>query len=542
LSPLPQLPALARRCPGFALLWLELTASFICGLGVLQGAEGGPSLPPLTRSSPYSATTLIVFNRAVPDSESLARYYAAARQIPSRNLIGLNCSTEEQITHQQFQETIAEPLRKILLDAGWWTPSRDPKSGKQALFSKFHFLTLIHGVPLRIADDSGRAPASEPLESTGASVDSELATLGMPITSLKGPLANPYRDSDRPFHTADLAMQLVGRIDAPSLNRCREMIDEAIRTESQGLWGQAYIDLDDRQPPLGNDWLRAAANSWRKLGIPVTVDSQPGTFPTNYPMRDPILYFGWQAEQLNGPFLNPAFKFQPGAIACHINSFNASTIRSTTRNWVGPLLARGAAAVLGTVDEPYLQLSHNLGVFSDRLAAGFTFLESAYIASPSISWMNVAIGDPLYRPFSPTATPLDPSQFAKDAWTPYKILRLAYERWGEDQPLPVGGLFYKLEMASAKTEFPEIVEHLALAAIETGDFDDAQIQFLRAKAAYPEPKDKLRMDLHIGSMQWGQNDRLSALQTFRQAADDFVDLTESRAAKELMERISKPAS
>lgn len=502
-------------------------------------AEGDPSVPPLTKESPYSATTLVVFNSKVPDSEALARYYAAARLIPAHNLIGLECSADEVIPRTEFSQTIAGPLRKKLLDTGWWMPERDPESGGQILRSKFHILVLMQGLPLKIADDSGRAPNSEPLESTAASVDSELATLGMSGSSIKGHLPNPYRNSNIPFHTAGLAMQLVGRIDAPSLNRCRAMIDDAIFAETQGLWGQAYIDLDERQP-LGNDWLRTAASAWRKLGIPVTVDTQQETFPANYPMRDPILYFGWQAEQINGPFLNPTFKFQRGAIACHINSFNAATLRSATRNWAGPLLAHGAAAVLGTVDDPYLQLSHNVGTFSDRLSRGFTFIESAYASAESISWMNVAVGDPLYRPFPPATGPLDVSQFARDQWTPYKILRLAYERWGANQPLPTGDLFYKLEMASAKTEFPEIVEHLALAAVESGQFDDARIQFLRAKNSYPDPRDRLRMDLHIGAMQWSQNDRLSALQTFRQAAEDFASLSEARAAQELMERVAKP--
>ncbi len=522
---------------GFALAACLLTF-FGSATAFAQDAPAS-SQPPLTKASLYSPTTLVIFNRTVPDSESLACYYAAARQIPARNLIPLDCSSDEEITRTQYHETIAEPLRKTFLNEGWWMPHRDLSTGAQSLRSEFHILALMHGIPLRIKDDSGRAPDSEPLSGNGASVDSELATLGRPGTTLKGPIPNPYHRSESAFHAAQLPMQLVGRIDAPSLNRCRAMIDEAILAETNGLWGQAYIDLDERQP-LGNDWLRAAADAWRKLGIPVTVDVQPGTFPSNYPMRDPILYFGWHAEQVNGPFLNPAFKFQPGAVACHIHSLNATTVRSTTRNWAGPLLARGAAAVLGTVDEPYLQLSHDLGIFSDRLSSGLTFIESAYASTDSLSWMTVAVGDPLYCPFPAPRRALDTAQFANDQWTPYKILRLAYERWGESKPLPVSGLFYKLEMASAKKEFPELMEHLALAAIEQGDVEDARVQFLRAKTAYQDPRDKLRMVLHIGSMEWGANERLAALQTFRGAADEFADLSEAKAARELVERVSKP--
>lgn len=521
------------------LLLPVLTSLAAAALSPAQNPSS-PSTPPLTKASLYSPTTLVVFNRSVPDSESLARYYIAARQIPARNLIPLDCPSEETITRARYLQTIAEPLRQKFLDEGWWMPERDPATGRQSLRSEFHILALMHGLPLRIADDSDRPPDSEPLSGTGASLDSELAILGRP-SQPKGPVPNPYHRSDAPFHTAKMPMQLVGRIDAPSLNRCRAMIDEAILAETQGLWGQAYIDLDERQP-IGNDWLRAAADAWRKLGIPVTVNLQPDSFPGNYPMRDPILYFGWHEPQVNGPFLNPAFKFQPGAVACHIHSKNAATLRSTTQNWAGPLLARGAAAVLGTIDEPYLQLSHDVGLFSDRLSRGFTFIESAFASTDSLSWMTVAVGDPLYRPFPGPDQPIDPAKFKEDHRSPYKILRLAYESWGEGKPLPErdSSLFYKLEMASAKTETPELLEHLALAALARGDREDARIQFLRGRNAYPDPRDKLRMDLHIGCMEWSAKERLAALQTFRNAATEFADLSESKAARELMEKVAKP--
>ncbi len=43
----------------------------------------------------------------------------------------------------------------------------------------------------------------------------------------------------------------------------------------------------------------------------------------------------------SGPFTLPKVEFMPGAFAYHLHSFSAFTIRSTTRNWCGPLLAKG---------------------------------------------------------------------------------------------------------------------------------------------------------------------------------------------------------
>ena len=88
-----------------------------------------------------------------------------------------------------------------------------------------------------------------------------------------------------------------------------------------------------------------------------------------------------------------------GAIAAHIHSYSASSLRTTLKHWSGPLVARGACAVLGNVYEPLLQMTTYLDIFNARLLAGFTFAESAWIATPVLSWMQVMIGDPLYQPF-----------------------------------------------------------------------------------------------------------------------------------------------
>src|SRR5438874_4994630 len=130
-------------------------------------------------------------------------------------------------------------------------------------------------------------------------------------------------------------------------------------------------------------------------------------------MTDCALYYGWYAATVAGPFTQPDFHFVPGAVAVHIHSFGASTLRDTNANWVGPLLARGAAASIGNVYEPYLQLTPHLDIFNDRLLHGFTFAESAYMATRVLSWMSVMVGDPLYRPYAAWLQIDVPSGFAK---------------------------------------------------------------------------------------------------------------------------------
>jgi hypothetical protein len=138
----------------------------------------------------------------------------------------------------------------------------------------------------------------------------------------------------------------------------------------------------------------------RHLGFETIVDEAPGTFPAGFPMSQIGIYVGWYAENVCGPFAEPRVEFLPGAFAYHLHSFSAASLRSTTQNWCGPLLAKGVTATMGTVDEPYLPGTPDMSVFVSRLIYfGFSFGEAALASQPVLSWQTIAVGDPLYRPF-----------------------------------------------------------------------------------------------------------------------------------------------
>lgn len=119
-------------------------------------------------------------------------------------------------------------------------------------------------------------------------------------------------------------------------------------------------------------------------------------------MDAPALYFGWYAGAVNGPFMRDGFVFPPGAVALHIHSFSAATVRSATSGWVGPLVARGVTATFGNVTEPYLELTHRPQLILKTLARGGRLGDAAAYAVPVYSWQAMMIGDPLYRPFAVT--------------------------------------------------------------------------------------------------------------------------------------------
>ena len=199
---------------------------------------------------------------------------------------------------------------------------------------------------------------------------------------------------------------MVSRLDGPSEKIVRRIIDDSLSAEKQGLSGTAYFDArwpEPAVPPKGgyefydasiHRAARRVADSGR---MPVKVDSterlfQPGDCP------DAALYCGWYSL---GKYVD-AFTWRPGAVAYHIASSECATLKQKgSQVWCKRMLEEGAAAVIGPVDEPYVQAFPVPEVFFGLLVEGYLSLAECYAAStPWLSWRMVLVGDPLYRPFA----------------------------------------------------------------------------------------------------------------------------------------------
>lgn len=368
---------------------------------------------------PLAPATIVVFNSNDRESADLAKFYAQKRGIARDHLVGLACSSDEEISREDYDRTIAAPLREQFKQRNWWTLRESPDAPPTVTTNSIRFVALIKGMPLKVRaaeNYPGDKRSGGPIGSRNeASVDSELVVLARFSPEVSGATTNPYHQSYRPIaEISDAVFMLVCRLDAPSGATVRRMITDAIDAEKNGLWGRAYVDGANNTTgglQIGDRWLAEIPGQLRKAGVPVVYDNASAIFADGYPMSDAALYYGWYTGAVAGPFAQPGFRFTPGAVAVHIHSFSASTLRDPAANWVGPLVTKGAAASLGNVYEPFLQLTTNLSILNDRLLHGFTFAESAYMATQAVSWMQVMVGDPLYRPYAswlqldPRATP-----------------------------------------------------------------------------------------------------------------------------------------
>src|SRR5438874_7321336 len=102
---------------------------------------------------PLAQSTIVLYNKTVPDSVELAKFYAEQRGIAADHLIGLTCSIEEEISREDYDVTIVEPLREIFKQRHWWMLNEPPKQPPVVDASTIHFVAVIKGIPLKIRSE-----------------------------------------------------------------------------------------------------------------------------------------------------------------------------------------------------------------------------------------------------------------------------------------------------------------------------------------------------------------------------------------------------
>jgi uncharacterized protein (TIGR03790 family) len=474
------------RTPCFIALSVPVIVTMSCRVVVAQNVDWNPA-----------AETAVVFNPDFPESETLAKYYAEKRGIEAERMIGIACSKEEAISREAYDVTIASGIRQAMIERGWWKLQtqdvRDASTGKTSKLpivvkSKIAVLVLMHGVPSKIIRKKEQPKAASEDE---ASVDSELSCIAFPTQQLAGTTPNPFFNKPTRFNeTPDTkGMMLVGRLDAANAGLVRRMIDDAVAVEETGLHGRAVIDLALKHGAYeqGEDWLRRSVQTYRENGIPTYADRYEPLIREGWPLPDTALYFGWYAGEISGALKSETFRFKRGAVACHLHSFSAATIRTTTQAWVGPLIAHGAAATMGNVWEPYLSYTVHFDILNDRLLKGWTLAEAAWCGTPGLSWMNVVIGDPLYRPFAR-------SLMGDAADRDYAIYKGFADKHRDDKD----STEFKQDVLKAgqDRQNPRLIEMLALLASQESKPDQAIELLQHARSLYTEPTDKLRTTLY----------------------------------------------
>ena len=486
---------------------------------------------------------VVIYNQNDPSAKSLADFYCMERGIDPTHEIALTTPLREEISREEYDSMIATPIRQELLRRGLWSFTRDMMNRPILYASSVRYAALIKGMPLKIRQsESYPGDAKNQPDPYGgvnaASVDSELSVLGLFSPQISGTLNNPLYTNSPAGIASDktnipVPMMMVSRLDGPSDNAVRSLISASIAAEKAGVWGWGYIDLQsstNKAYVRGDTWIHEAGTAMRKSGIPVISDDLPETLQAGFPVTDAAAYYGWHDENIDGPFADTAFRFVPGAVAVHLHSFSASTLRDPTKGWTGPLIMHGAAISLGNVYEPYLPFTTDLGIFANALITGHNLAESYYAAQPVLSWMSICVGDPLYRPY---AGYLDPANQPESVWTDYRRIILSHD----------GDVLRAAKELKARAEEKKeslYLEALGAAQMDGRDLIGAEKSFKEAAVFTSEPVIEFRLLLEQARVLEKQGRSAVAMDLLRENITRFKKADQQSLILSWIKRMESP--
>lgn len=379
---------------------------------------------------------VVIVNSYVTESVSLAKDYMQLRGIPKENLIKVNLKPREVISREDYFEDIAEPIRKALArhpsgslirclvtmtgmplivmqpeltrdEENHLNTLKDAQKAARERLAKLAATEVEQAKALKYEiDDRGKEITKVQRADERAALDSELALVNLENFDLAGWLPNPFFAplQQQPHKIRKEQTLMVSRLDAPSIEIVRRMIQDSLNAEKTGLHGKGYFDA--RYPRTAAKGLksyalydqsiyRAAEDVEASGRMPVVVNEEARLFVEGE-APDAALYCGWYSL---ANYVD-AFDWVPGAVGYHIASQECQTLKGNGKYWCKSMLADGAAATIGPVAEPYLTAFPVPEIFFKALTDGDYTLVEAYILSlPYLSWQMILIGDPLYRPF-----------------------------------------------------------------------------------------------------------------------------------------------
>ncbi len=323
-------------------------------------------------------------------------------------LAKLNSETHPKAKHELQQKYIALNIELQKIAAPLKTLAEDPYN-TDAQKKRYAIINRLAGLSGLVNVTLAERKSLGDIDSVSA-FDSELSLVmwSKYLTSEQMP-NTLYTYNDPAVNSASKEMlaqktMMVARLDGPTVKIAKSLVDKAIEGESRVIMGHAYFDARGKYKDKENyrsyafwdECVRKTADMVKNTTkLRVVSDNKESLFAVGR-CPDTVLYCGWYSVR---KYID-SFKYARGAIAWHIASYEAETLKkSSSRVWCKQMLERGVTATLGAVAEPFLHTFPRPDLFYKELIMGKgTLVECFYHTKPYNSWMFMLIGDPLYSP------------------------------------------------------------------------------------------------------------------------------------------------
>lgn len=327
---------------------------------------------------------VVLINQNSELSQRIGEYFVAKRKIPPTNIITVSTATTEEIDSTTF-EHLRQQVESALIGRG--------------IQDSINYIVTTKGMPLKVR---------RTVESANASVESELMLILGPYAMYigkPGRTISPYYRKTTDFTRKQYGIYLVTRLDGYTEEDVYSLIDRAsIIHSSVPVDGTFVFDQDptwNTSVPYLNTNMKNAAVKLQERNYSVVLDTTT-VFLTE--QQNVIGYVSWGSNDRNAALTTrnaiPHNTWIPGAIAeTYVSTSGRSFLYPPVygQSLIADLIAEGATAVKGYVYEPYANAMTDVSVAFPMYADGYTVAECFFAGSPSLSWMDVVIGDPKFR-------------------------------------------------------------------------------------------------------------------------------------------------
>lgn len=328
-----------------------------------------------------SALTLVLYRDGDSDSYEFANYYAAIHNIPSENLIAVPCSTNEILAdYATFQTEIETPLVNAITDD----------------LLEYRVIIVGYNVPGGFYD-------GEDIICT----QSRLSRIGHTYTKqLSNPLFSPA--VYHPYSIdASLEVKITSRIDAPTLDIAKSMVDRMklaarqIRANGKFFFDNDAVLSDEYDEYGTRSSYSDALSEFESLTLPRLNLNTTKTFhwtdDTDVPpwrLEDDSFSWSWQTDRCGYTFFKdskPTRFFLYNAD----NDGGASMRDIEERRWPLLALSSGYVSTAGSMSDPTPDGYLRPRPFFETLLEGGSLGEAFILACPYLDWSVGMFGDPL---------------------------------------------------------------------------------------------------------------------------------------------------
>jgi MYXO-CTERM domain-containing protein len=355
---------------------------------------------------PGPESTAVLYNADVPESVALAKAYAAARGVPTRQLCGVSVATAADVSLADYRAKIEGPLEQCLTQAG--------------VLPRIEAVLVVRGLPIRVQVPvmSGTQSAS-----VAAALGAWKSTLQGTATPLVGEAPgeagncggppctaarwqNPLALVTGPFGAgtaittdgADWKPLLVTMLHGRSYTDAQKLVDSALAAEKAGGAKGEFLFMN------GADAARGVLDDQADMVMPLLTSL--GLSSSRVPFASDAGGKTLAAFVTGTAALGQTIEgstYLPGSIVDNLTSFGAAPANfepsGETQVSIARWVSMGVAGVHGTVDEPLNNCFPNRRFVSDY-ASGAPLAEAYLRRMPFAYWRNLVLGDPMAAPYA----------------------------------------------------------------------------------------------------------------------------------------------